>query len=134
MNCVICDQEGHAVSALAICQRCGGGACRVHLEILCAPSAPSGMAGMHAPRREHVCQRCLKQDGLQQTSRRGKSKGREAGLPDAREAVQAAEALLFRKRQATRSWPAALWQRIWQWRLGRMSTGQPKEEARLPRS
>lgn len=32
MNCYVCDDRGQAVSAVAICQNCGVGLCRDHLD------------------------------------------------------------------------------------------------------
>ncbi len=99
MFCYECDQNGSAVGAIAICQRCGGGVCRKHARTLYHPGAPGGMLGLSQPKQEHVCSRCLTGDFLQPSlvSGHDKIKTRRLALPDARTAVHIADTLVRRQ-------------------------------------
>jgi predicted nucleic acid binding AN1-type Zn finger protein len=51
MFCYECDQNGSAVGAIAICQRCGGAVCRKHARTLYHPGAPGACLASVSPGR-----------------------------------------------------------------------------------
>ena len=44
MNCYVCDNDGHASGAVAVCQHCGAALCRDHLDQELLTRKPSGLA------------------------------------------------------------------------------------------
>lgn len=111
MLCYECDGNGSAVSAIAICQRCGGGVCRKHASTLSHPGAPGGMLGISRPRQEHVCSRCLSGEARSPAPPSVREQARASALPDALTAISLADTLVrrqsrvqARRRQRKRSW------------------------------
>ncbi len=116
MFCYECDQNGSAVGAIAICQRCGGAVCRKHARTLYHPGAPGGMLGLSQPRQEHICSRCLTGEFPQPSlpSAHAKTKTRVAELPDALTAVHIADTLV-RRHSRVQARRQRRWRSLRQW-------------------
>lgn len=133
MLCALCDQDDHIMQAIAVCRRCGAGACRAHATLFCYPGAPGGMLGMSPPRREYVCQLCV-QDTVRKPAGQRVIGASDAALPDAESLIRAAEALLVGQRQPLVARIGQHWRKWWQARLLRVLPGLARQKVRQPRS
>lgn len=115
MFCYECDHAGHAVIAIAICQRCGGATCRKHVACLTHAGTPGGLVGYSQPRLEHVCLRCLAGIPWPQPLLPPSQNTKEAELPDARTAVYIAEALVRGQQQTLLRKHLRRWYRFRSW-------------------
>lgn len=130
MFCYECDQNGSAVGAIAICQRCGGAVCRKHARTLYHPGAPGGMLGLSQPRQEHICSRCLTGEFPQPSlpSAHAKTKICASELPDALTAVHIADTLV-RRHSRVQARRKRQWRSVRQWLIHVLTGGQDMDTA-----
>jgi Uncharacterized protein conserved in archaea (DUF2180) len=50
MNCYVCDSDGRAAGAVALCHHCGAALCREHLDRELLNCQPSGLQRSRCPR------------------------------------------------------------------------------------